>query len=742
MIFRLYFLLILIVGFELSCSTGPEFERTNENDPISNNFKPDSPKSNTSNIYVNNEKQVVLSWPDARFEEGYILKKRINNDNQFLEIARLDSNVTSYTDSSKILSTSTQYELLSYSIREDSINISSNPLKFSLTFDPISNFYLSTKPDNEGTISWNFSNRDSIGTRYFDAILIEINKSSLNDNWQIIDTLKRAQFDTKSSASFSFPDNLFDLRIRISQIPVLNELDNTSIKTSTFRENYNSPTNVSASIINEVDFTIDWDSPFQNYDRALLKEGSTIIDTIYNFSSPYEFTYKGENNRYRYFGIQLVKDENFSKTVYIGNSDIPVFVTKPAITRVEPISETSLKLFWEPFTGNQENIEKKFIIERKKETENSFSILDSVDKNNTSYIHDDLEKNSSYNFRIRSVISAPSKEATFGYRTTLDLNEVTEYEFPGIMPEFSESGNLEARYNSDNYTLYIFNKAFSTNQKIIFGPEIHQSARQNILVEYELGKNDSLIAYIIADNFIEGRYSLEIYNHLTNKVIFNTGGELSTYYSSLQFTNDGQLVFISRNNTGYTLNKLSIDNLQLDSRTINDYYGGMVLKNENALICSGSGIYSIDLKTESEINLDNTSCSNIFKDMDTGVIYFYSLINHEVYSFDTATNTVNLITKVPSEVDIEPYHFKYIPNLNMIIYNRARLKNKSNQFSTSLIQNLDINSYSFYIHQQTDLNRGTIPLQITFDSTNSEIIMYMYSGIYNYDKTEGWARLN
>ncbi|MEQ9092023.1 MAG: fibronectin type III domain-containing protein [Balneola sp.] len=754
MTFRISLLLILITGFVLSCSTGPEFERDNMNDPESNRFIPDSPSSNNSKalIFINEQKEVIIKWPDAKYESGYIVKKKLSDFSKYIEIARLDSNTTTFTDDSKELTLSTNYQVSSFSRKGDSLNISNSPLTIPLRFDPIQKSNLSIKTNNQVQFSWEFSNRDSIGVRYFDGFLIEINKSSIHDdNWEVLDTLKRNEFENNSSISLTVPSEIFDLRLRVSQLVIPNKNEIHKIYSKTFREDYKAPSFVRGNQFNEVDFSVNWNSPFSNYDKVIIKSwydqsADTIKKPTLNY---YKFTKYGPNNSYRRFGIQLVKGDNFSKAVYMSDKiGFPVFVREPEIQRIEPVSETTIELFWERYSGNQEGIEKKFYIEKKELSESEFSVLDSVDGSQLSYTDTNLDISKSYSYRVKSVISIPSNEVDIGFRKTLSLNEISEYEFPGWKPEFSDSGILEARYDYKKKTLYIYNKNLSSYDMITFDINIPNYARASSLTEYELGKNDSLVAYVIAENYLEGRYILEIYNHKENKVINSIKGGHSTSLRSLQFTPDNsKLVYVSSQNSNVVsvidLNNLDVKTYSIEHNFNNYYPNGMILSNDNtAILCSDNGIYSLDLVTGNETLINNISCANIFKDGDTNVIYFYSHLTKEINSFSPLTNTVSKIAQVPQELDIESLDFKYIPDLNIIVYNRARLKGDPPQFSTSAIQDINSGSFSFYTSPQIDPRRGAVPYYISYDETNEEIIFYTYNGIYNYSLITGWSKLN
>ncbi|MBO6620588.1 MAG: hypothetical protein JJ927_12105 [Balneola sp.] len=738
----------MITGFVLSCSTGPEFERDNENDPGSNSFLPDSPEQSGANIYINSARDVILSWADSSsFIDGYMVKKKYSNSDEFLVIDTLDSNQFQYVDRSPMISSETHYQVVSYSIRNGAINQSDNPLVFDLTFEPVSDLNLIISNNNEATLTWSFSNRDTIGTKYFDAFIVEINKSSINQNWEVLDTLRRSDFSS-NSASFSVPSDLFQINLRISQKPLIDDINPLFLSTKNFKKDYKFPTSVTSSLINEIEFNLTWQNPISDFDKILIFNNSEVIDTVVGTVNTHTFSFKGNNRTYRSFGVQLVKNENYSKLVYVNGPGIPVFVEEPEIQRVESISESDLKLFWKSYSGNSNGIEKSFIIERNDSFNSFFSIIDTVNGNQFSYTDTNVDKSLSYSYRIRSILSNPSNQVDISYEKTLKVNTISEFEYPGWYHEFSESGNLRGRYNSEDLDIYIFNDFLSNYERIKIESNIPNYARSSALSEYELGKNDSLIAYVFAEDYLEGRYILNVYNHKTNKIIHSLGGQIATSLKDLHFTsNNKELVFVSVQNENI-INILDLENFQLKSFTIQhdfnqSYTNKMILyTDELSFLCSESGIYSFNLTEGTESLENSSSCMNMFKDDRTGVLYFYSNTNSEVYSFNPLTSDINLIASLSSSINIEPYDFKHIPELDIIFYNRARVNGETPQFSTSLIQDLSNDSYLFFTHQQIDENRGAVPDYITFDEVSQEIIMYTYNGIYNYSLIEGWTKIN
>ena len=96
----------------ISCSTGPEFERVNKNDPSGGSFIPDSPSG--QNYTITEEGNIALHWKDnTDYEDSYVIYKSVHSDTSFKEIAVLEKDSESFTDNSGVFGYPTIYKIVS-----------------------------------------------------------------------------------------------------------------------------------------------------------------------------------------------------------------------------------------------------------------------------------------------------------------------------------------------------------------------------------------------------------------------------------------------------------------------------------------------------------------------------------------------------------------------------------------------------------------------------------------------------
>ncbi|MEQ9312086.1 MAG: fibronectin type III domain-containing protein [Cytophagales bacterium] len=738
MTFRISLLLILITGFVLSCSTGPEFERDNLNDPESNRFIPDSPSSNNSKalIFINEQKEVVLKWPDAKYESGYILKKKLSDFSKYIEIARLDSNTTTFTDDSKELTLSTNYQVSSFSIKGDSLNISNSPLTIPLRFDSIQKSNLIIKQNNQVQLSWEFSNRDSIGVRYFDGFLIEINRSSIHgDNWEVLDTLKRTEFENKSSTNLTVPSEIFDLRLRVSQLVIPNKNETHKIYSKTFREDYKAPSFVRGNQFNEVDFSVNWNSPFSNYDKVIIKSWhDQSADTIKKPTLDYyKFTKYGTNNSYRRFGIQLVKGNNFSKTVYMSDKiGFPVFVSEPEIQRIEPVSETTMELSWEPYGGNQEGIEKKFYIERKELNESEFSVLDSVDGSQLSYTDTNLDPSKTYTYKVKSVLSNYSNERNVEYKTTINTLSIEELSNPGRSHQITKSENFQAIIDVEDYKIKLTDNINNITRSLDFNTEYLPHSRRYFWNDYKLSDNDSLLAYTANAHRVESRYILGLFNHRKLTMIFDSVDNFGLYYGDFAFDNDNhQFIFSTSNertkeshvNVISSINGKPVSKIKLDEYSYTPPNSILNIGENNLLICSYTGFSKLNTVTH-EFELLNPTPCRFLKEETNGSIYYLDSSN--LYKYDKESETSEVITQIEIDLNFSHKNYRVFEDLNLLIFSGG-----------PIIKDLKTNKYSFINLKILDDSR--FPSVSLIKRNGSTFKLFTPDAIYEVEFIDGWS---
>ncbi|MFV1884251.1 MAG: fibronectin type III domain-containing protein [Balneola sp.] len=256
-------LLILLLFLGLSCSTAPEFERDNENDPVSSDFIPDI--SNLS-VSINPDKTVSLNWnDDSEFEEGFIISKSFNTNDNFIVIDTLLSNATSYTDSSKNLAVNTYYKISAYHSDGSKENLPG--LFQKLSFGSIIDLEVTTN-GNEITVS------SFAGNFYSDKILIE-KRNPNSSGWIVVDTLD------KSVDEYSFIDlyEAYSIDLQISSLIYTNEKVYKRISNKNANSiDYNLPNNFEVKVLNEAQIEILFDDGSSFEDKFIIYQRAGVTN--------------------------------------------------------------------------------------------------------------------------------------------------------------------------------------------------------------------------------------------------------------------------------------------------------------------------------------------------------------------------------------------------------------------------------------------------------------------------------
>lgn len=395
MSFRLSFVLILI-GLLISCSTAPNFERDNVNDPGSKAFGPDV---GNLIITIDFSKNVLLEWNDmSDFDDGFIIQKSYNDSTSFFNLDTLSANSTSYTDSTKKLASDTFYRIRSFSQESDSLG-STEILK--LDFAPLKSISAPDVPGNEVSAYW-----EPNSSGYADSYLME--KRIENNNWVSLDTLD------KSVKSFTFTEtaNLFNIDFRITPLildfkGVLSRVNSYSVEGIAI----NFPKILTINQINEANIESRWENG-SLYDYSYIVYTQVVenrccdlppktewqpIDTVSTLSSKAFVPRLFPIRNFRTFsvaafnteGILSRKSSPFKLTFNAPFIKTPTFV---------PISDSKIKLKWQ--ANNPElAIEYKILISKYGSNYKQYA---KVEANVTELIIENLDSTKTYYIKVSS----------------------------------------------------------------------------------------------------------------------------------------------------------------------------------------------------------------------------------------------------------------------------------------------------------------------------------------------------
>ncbi len=215
-----------LVTLWIGCTTAPDFERNNPNDPESSNFSPTPPENSVVSIEISDSRYMIFSWNKKNLQDGVFISKRYSVDDAFVPLDTLFGLVDApaqYIDSSGVFTIGTALRFKFFRVLSDSsIVASTGYFELALDFEPVifqTRFTEGRAPNI--SIFWEYRPRSNVRIRYFDGIDVEVNRSSNIDseNWELLHTYKN-----ETNTGYSI--NLYDIRVRIRQFL----LDSSGVK--------------------------------------------------------------------------------------------------------------------------------------------------------------------------------------------------------------------------------------------------------------------------------------------------------------------------------------------------------------------------------------------------------------------------------------------------------------------------------------------------------------------------------
>lgn len=208
-----YFICFLLLSN--GCSTDPEFDRNNPNDPLSENFSPVPPENSSVSVDITDRKDIVFSWNKKPLQDGVFISKKYSALDEFTildTLIGLKNAPAVFLDKSRDFTVGTTYKFQFFRVLSDSTRIvNPDPYRVEFEFEPV------VLQINNGTIpassliyvSWEYRPQTKVKITFFDGIDIAINRSSNidSDKWETIGSITN-----KRSDYYTVP--LFDIRAK------------------------------------------------------------------------------------------------------------------------------------------------------------------------------------------------------------------------------------------------------------------------------------------------------------------------------------------------------------------------------------------------------------------------------------------------------------------------------------------------------------------------------------------------
>lgn len=717
MIFRIPYIL-LFAGALLSCSTGPEFERNNVNDPQSKSFGPDVGELIVS---IDSTKNVTLQWNNiSDFEDGFIVQKSFDDKESFFDLDTLPANSTSFIDSTKKLAVDTFYRVRPFSHGSDSLGSTEID---KLILNPLDAISVPNVPGNEISVFWEINN-----TGYADAYLIE--KKTINSaDWKTVDTVLSNQYN------YSFVDltESYFIDIKISALLETNKMELKPVHSiSKSSVGYNLPSKFEAEIIDEETILVNWqdnslfDEKFIIYQRPASNQfGAGIsqyipIDTLTN--SEYVILN---------YSKKIFYDLNISPFYgsMIGNIIEPLIFTlvstRPSFREVKSVSESELTLEWSDNNVNYPTEfrfpTKRFILEQSI-NEGDFVQIDEISHNKNSYTLSNLNKTKQYKFKIRSLASDYDEiraeyEKSLIITTQFPLGPSSNYPYRLRPTPTNNSFVYEyARHAGGSYSIRFINKiSGNLEREIVFDSDFRG---------YTLSKDEKYLAIFGGDAPGVYQYSDSDKNLIYDNLDSVEGGV---------FINNEELIISGAEKTLVKVNistnsEIVIEEFpQFDSGfQIYEIYPYTNINKIYLLTSAGTLIYDLSNKITKVIKYPNTAITDV---NNKGEILLTS--SDEILLM----NEEELLQKfsIPSSINngtsnIDAASAKFLDDNHIIVSTRT-----SNQ-SVLFVYERGLENYISY-----NLGQSLIAVD-TLNKKTVSINQYMRGNGYIFSFNENWTR--
>lgn len=662
-----YFLFSIIVL--VSCSTGPEFKRNNENDIASSSYIPDISELK---LVISANKSVTLHWEDnSTNESGFFIWKKLGEEGEILLLDEVPTNTETYTDTSGKLDLKTRYFISAYTEGGAEVSpTSTNTLSALLDLGTLSEVSR-TAHRNEITLRWDTSNI------FADKYLIQQSTFDVST----IDTIDG------SLSSYSFMENAEDY-VRSYQVSALLQSHSGSYDVIDVLKyenvTFNLPTNLQVNIINEAQALVtfedgsDFDDQFIIYER--YKRGGCcnhtysdyqVLDTLDSVSDTVFISRSQLSDRE--FSIQAIT--NKASSIRTATSEIelafgnPVHFVENTSETVTVLSNTSIRIVWD-ITKNTsiDRYHQVLSIYDDDSGEPLQEIILSPDVDN--YTLENLDPSVNYRITISSYQTNIWNSLILSNKITISEND----EF--YLSQGTGVSNLQF-YQGHNYLSFtpsqigidgirVYNLKTQTFRTIQDGAQENNSFKNSILENYTTSHDLSLSASFrtIFDDNNGSKETWIFLNDLTSgsNSYYQQQTPVSYYTEKaapIGFTSDNEIIYLYHEPENYhDDNMIQIYKWNFESHvhqviaeinmyTITGYFidpvsNFVVLYNSSRLLkLDASGNIVSDIKFEgTDFNLDES----VFTKADSKG-HYYAICQQKLCEYSILTDTFKILSE-------------------------------------------------------------------------------------------------
>ncbi|WP_020533903.1 fibronectin type III domain-containing protein [Flexithrix dorotheae] len=345
---------------------------------------------------VLSQSQIDLNWDDIfDIESGYILERSKGNNENFEEIAFLESDVNSYVDEN-LDTLAVYYYRIKAVIGENGFSYSGelNNTTFPKLPDSPDSLQASNITQNTLLLSWkdNSDNEDSF--------VIEI-ASFPGGEFYAIDTVEKNQTSTEIKNLEPNSAYLF----KVNAVNLGGESSSGVLSVKTLEKVPNSPKDLEVAPVVFGKMMLSWKDQSENESGFIIDRSvgdSLKFEPIATLQAGVEFFIDSGNiepEQSYYYIVRAINPAGISPASNVAYAvSLPTIPTAPEGLSSNFQNDFSANILWKDLSDNEDG----FIVERSKLNTNNFIIIDTLPANSTFYLDENLFPELNYFYRIKA----------------------------------------------------------------------------------------------------------------------------------------------------------------------------------------------------------------------------------------------------------------------------------------------------------------------------------------------------
>jgi WD40 repeat protein len=520
--------------------TPTKIERDNPNDPDNPEFPLTTP---AIKLKYTKKGHIIIDWENAEnnFATSFVLLKSVNGDENFSILDTVSVENSSYTDSSKHLTTKTIYNVQALRQLDDTLIVAdSNSQKVNFTGFAHVNVDI-VNQSNAFKFSWN--------TKMSWPFLIVFEVYETGDKDSVISSLNTFNFS-------NYPNRYLERTISM-YLYLVNEKKDQLVDSSQMifdRRMDDMPTFTNVEIKHEEEVKISWcDNSdieqgykiFRSYNHPsnyveianVPPNTTTFVDSLQPFGEGVQDHFSKNYSYKTFYAIYAYKDSTLSAAE---SKKLNITVTPPEIVDYST-SETAVSFRWKvpQITKNNitSNLKRNLYLQRRTSS-SAFTTIEELPTSITSYTATNLDPTLEYTFRLVTKSNMVSNQVTFQ-----NLQKFDEVQTINIPENSFSSKRMNIRFSSNDKLLVAANGFFKENNEsiaVVYDLEnkvklYEDNPFSGPVVGADIFEQNNLIALVSLKD-----ESLKVINYLTNSIIFET--TVSHVYD-IEFSPDGDYVY-------------------------------------------------------------------------------------------------------------------------------------------------------------------------------------------------------